>query len=119
MQDLADSIPDLVTDSDDDDNDSAPNTDDDDAADNDYRPLQPTAVRTTDNASLQVETIVPQSALPPHLELQFIVGDSDSMLALIPDSDNDSWPDFVSSSGSDTNYLPDLINESYPDHDSN
>ena len=47
MQDLSDSIPDLVTDSDYDDDDSAPDTDDDDDADNDYRPSQPTAVRTT------------------------------------------------------------------------
>ena len=117
-QDLADSIPDLVADSDDDNNDSAPDTDDDDDADNDYRPLQLTAVRTTDNASLQLEPIVPPSALPLHLESQFSGGDSDSMLALIPDSDSDSWPDFVSCSGSDTNSLPDLINESYLNHDS-
>ena len=117
-EDLADSIPDLVADSDDDDNDSAPDTDDDDDADNDYRPLQLTAVLTTDNASLQLEPIVPPSALPLHLESQFSGGDSDSMLALIPDSDSDSWPDFVSCSGSDTNSLPDLINESYLNHDS-
>ena len=38
MQDLADSIPDLVTDSNYDDNDSAPDTNDDDDAENDYRP---------------------------------------------------------------------------------
>ena len=60
MQDLSDSIPDLVTDSDYDDDDSAPDTDDDVDADNDYWPSQPTAVRTTDNVSLQfLVTIVP------------------------------------------------------------
>ena len=118
MQDLSYSIPDLVTDSDYDDDDSAPDTDndDDDDADHDYRPSQPTEIRTTDKTSLQLLTIVPPSALPPHFALQFHGSDSDSVPDLMIESDSNAWPDFVSSSCSDTNSLPDLIYVSIPDH---